>query len=314
MTSIEQLLQDNRLWRGKDCYDREHCFGQKSENDPENNRKKSISTGISALDRQLHWKGWPLHCSSELLCENWGVGELSLLVPALKQISKQRGKIAWINPPYIPYPPALAAMGINPEQCLVLHSKSKEQWWAAEQTLSSSAFAVVLSWFSQQTNSITPYRRLQAAAEKGQCLHFHFRPGTVRMHASPAKLRLYLQIKNSRLDIEILKQPGGWGGQQLTISKTDSLIFKQQSPELWPVYHDNRRRTAVENTNGIKNRYSSNHLIPRHNRSTTTQLPISSLGDVPFAGLLPGSALSIKSKLIEPPQLTLPPTKVTGTE
>ena len=171
MASVEQLLQDQRLWRGKDYPQKNHDG---------NNVSHSVSTGIPVLDRQLHWRGWPLHSSTELLCDHWGIGELSLLAPLLRHSSQQQGKIAWLNPPYIPYPPALAALGINPTQCLMLHSEDDAQWWAAEQCLNSCAFDVVLTWFNHQQSAVTAYRRLQAAATVGQCLHFHFRPSTTR--------------------------------------------------------------------------------------------------------------------------------------
>lgn len=227
MASVEQLLQDQRLWRGKDYPQKNHDG---------NNVSHSVSTGIPVLDRQLHWRGWPLHSSTELLCDHWGIGELSLLAPLLRHSSQQQGKIAWLNPPYIPYPPALAALGINPTQCLMLHSEDDAQWWAAEQCLNSCAFDVVLTWFNHQQSAVTAYRRLQAAATVGQCLHFHFRPSTTRQQASPARLRLYLHSQEGNLEVEVLKQPGGWAGQQCTVERSASLLFQQQSPQLWPAY------------------------------------------------------------------------------
>lgn len=233
MSSVEQLLNDSRLWRGKHYRD-DH--GQQSGH--------SISSGIALLDQQLHWRGWPLHSSSELLCEHWGIGELSLLTPLLKQVNHQ-GKIAWINPPYIPYAPALAAQGIKPEQCLLLYPPETDQLWVAEQVLTSSAFAVVLSWFSRQASNATPYRRLQAAAEKGRCLHFHFRPPHTKQQSSPARLRMQLSVSASQLAIEILKQPGGWAGQQLTVNRPESLLYQQQPVQQWPVYLPTRPRQQV---------------------------------------------------------------------
>ena len=108
MSSVEQLIQDSRLWRGKHYRD-----------DHSQQTGNSISSGITQLDQQLHWRGWPLHSSSELLCEHWGIGELSLLMPLLKKVSR-KGRIAWINPPFIPYSPALLSQGITPEKCLLM--------------------------------------------------------------------------------------------------------------------------------------------------------------------------------------------------
>ncbi|MEH6558099.1 MAG: translesion DNA synthesis-associated protein ImuA [Oceanicoccus sp.] len=235
MPSVEQLIQDSRLWRGKHYRD-EHS--QPSKN--------SISSGIAQLDQQLHWRGWPLHSSSELLCEHWGIGELSLLMPLLKQVSL-KGRIAWINPPFIPYPPALSAQGVIPEQCLLLYPSKPDQWWAAEQALNSSAFAIVMTWFTQQASHATPYRRLQAAAEKGHCLHFNFCPLQSKQQSSPARLRMQLSTSVSQLAIEVLKQPGGWAGQRFAIPRPESLLFKQQPVQQWPVYHSTRPSYPVIN-------------------------------------------------------------------
>ena len=235
MSSVEQLIQDSRLWRGKHYRD-----------DHSQQTGNSISSGITQLDQQLHWRGWPLHSSSELLCEHWGIGELSLLMPLLKKVSR-KGRIAWINPPFIPYSPALLSQGITPEKCLLLYPSESDQWWAAEQVLASSAFAIVMTWFTRQASNTTPYRRLQAAAEKGQCLHFHFRPLSSKQQSSPARLRIQLSSSASQLAVEVLKQPGGWSGQQLVISRPESLLFKQQAVEKWPVYHSSRPSYQVVN-------------------------------------------------------------------
>ncbi len=229
MKSIDKILEDSRVWRAKP---NRSC---------ESGQEKSISTGVSSLDRHLHWRGWPLHSSTEILCENWGSGEISLLTPVMRQLSKKKRKIAWLNPPFTPYPPALDMQGIDPTQCLVLYPELAHEWWAAEQVLSSCAFAIVLTWFSKQASNVVPYRRLQAAANKGQCLHINFRPVSTRDHSSPARLRLSLRTKEEQVLLEIIKQPGGWGGQQLSVNRPESLLFKQTSPQEWPVYQDIRR-------------------------------------------------------------------------
>ena len=229
MKTVEQLLQDPQLAQGK-------LWRAKQRSHHSHRRDHSISTGMANLDERLHWRGWPLHSTTELYCQHWGIGELQLLTPLLKQSTESGGRIAWINPPYIPYAPALAEQGIKPEQCLVLRPDAKEQWWAAEQTLASSAFTVVLTWLSQQSSKDAPFRRLQAAATRGHCLHFNFRPPQLRQQSSPARLRLHLTSTRSSLSVDIIKQPGGWGGQHLSIPRPPALLFKQQAPALWPVY------------------------------------------------------------------------------
>jgi len=73
---------------------------------------------------------------SELLTERNGIGELSLLMPALAQLSRQDDWLMLIAPPWIPYAPALAARGIRLSRLIVANTTSdKDTLWATEQSL-----------------------------------------------------------------------------------------------------------------------------------------------------------------------------------
>ena len=51
----------------------------------------------------------------ELLSEDYGIGELRLLSPALATLSSTDDRcIAWVNPPHLPYAPALQALASIP--------------------------------------------------------------------------------------------------------------------------------------------------------------------------------------------------------
>jgi hypothetical protein len=63
----------------------------------------------------------------------------------------------------------------------------------------------VLCW-PQQADDRT-LRRLQLAAETGQCLGIAMRPASAAIHASPAALRLVLETRPARL--RVLKCRGG---------------------------------------------------------------------------------------------------------
>ena len=67
-------------------------------------------TGIAGLDAQLPGGGWPRGALSEILIEHDGIGECSLVLPALAALTQARKRVVFVAPPYIPYPPALIAV------------------------------------------------------------------------------------------------------------------------------------------------------------------------------------------------------------
>ena len=104
--ALDALLKtQSALWRGRDQY----------------NNDASISTGFSALDDALPGNGWSIGCLTELMCVQQGVGELSLLLPALQRITADDQWAALINPPHIPYAPALANAGIKLDHLLIIN-------------------------------------------------------------------------------------------------------------------------------------------------------------------------------------------------
>lgn len=172
----------------------------------------SVPTGFRRLDERLPGGGWPLDTLVELLLPATGIGEVELLVPLLRALSAAGPEaarwIAWLNPPYLPYAPALAGSGLDPGRMLVVRPRAgSELPWVMEQTLRSSACAAALGW----VNAIgdTALRRLQLAAAEGRSLGLLFRPAQCRDEPSPAALRLALTAHDGSLDVEILKSRGG---------------------------------------------------------------------------------------------------------
>src|SRR5262245_30517267 len=75
---------------------------------------QTVSTGYPTLDALLADRGWPKAGLVELLSAQAGIGELRLLSPALAALSTQEQRWqVWIDPPHIPYAPALAELGID---------------------------------------------------------------------------------------------------------------------------------------------------------------------------------------------------------
>ena len=166
--ALKKLLQNNpRLWRG--CSPAPGLQG--------------LPSGYPGLDRHLPGGGWPKHALTEILLEHYGAGELKLLMPALARLSQSSsdhepestGWVAWIAPPFQPYPPALVQWGIDLSRILIVHPREgREALWAAEQALSSGNCAAVLLWSDVLSDAAS--RRLQLAAAKGRSWAIAFRP------------------------------------------------------------------------------------------------------------------------------------------
>ncbi|TDB33564.1 DNA lesion error-prone repair protein ImuA, partial [Stenotrophomonas sp. TEPEL] len=105
--------------------------------------------------------------------------------------------------PHRPHAPAWAAAGLDLAQLQIIHAAPKQALWAAEQCLRSAACAAVLCWPQQADDRAL--RRLQVAADSGQCLGFVFREARAARNPSPASLRLQLDHGQVR----VLKCRGG---------------------------------------------------------------------------------------------------------
>lgn len=145
-------------------------------------------TGHAALDALLPQGGWPRRALTELLLPADGVGELSLLLPTLARCTQQGERVAVIAPPYLPYAPAWQAAGVDLSQLRIVEAAPRDALWALEQCLRSGACAAVLGW-PQQADA-RALRRLQVAADSGQCLGFVLRDRRHAANPSPAALRL----------------------------------------------------------------------------------------------------------------------------
>jgi protein ImuA len=166
------------------------------------------ATGHAALDAELPGGGWPAAGLTELLLAAPGSGELRLLAPAMSERS-----LLWIAPPYVPYAPALAALGITLDRLAVVTPDSAaDAAWAAEQALRSGALGAVLWWEAPHGRASTlpaTLRRLHLAAMDGRTPLFALRPAAVRAQSSPAPLRLALEPAGaSQLAVDVFKRRG----------------------------------------------------------------------------------------------------------
>lgn len=165
-------------------------------------------TGHPALDALLPQGGWPRRALTELLLPVGGVGELALLLPTLARLTRAGGIVALIAPPYLPYAPAWQAAGIDLALLQVVDASPRDASWAFEQCLRSGACSAVLGWPRQA--DAQALRRLQVAADTGDCLGFALRDARHAANPSPAALRLQArQVASRGIEWWVRKCRGG---------------------------------------------------------------------------------------------------------
>lgn len=189
--ALEQILRSFQVWRGHEIAS-----------------VRARSTGYPELDGLLPGQGWPLNSLIELIPIMEGIGELRLIVPALKKICQQGRDIVFVRPPHLPYPPALSNAGLPLNRIVLIEPDNDENArWVAEQTLREGAAGAVLLW-SDSTKNLA-LRRLQLAAQESGALTFLYRSPGVLDVASPAPVRLVLSPQAGALRVEVLKARGG---------------------------------------------------------------------------------------------------------
>ncbi|KJH82650.1 translesion DNA synthesis-associated protein ImuA [Stutzerimonas stutzeri] len=189
VVALNHLLDARRLWRGQSSFV----------------STSSQPTGHAALDAALPGGGWPESALSELLIATSGIGELRLLWPTLARLTMAGERVVLVAPPYVPYPQAWMAAGVDLRQLTIVNTQGRDALWAAEQCLRSGSCGAVLCWPQQAEDRAL--RRLQVAAETGQTLAFAYRPLREAINPSPAALRLAVEAQPAQL--RILKCRGG---------------------------------------------------------------------------------------------------------
>jgi len=192
-------------------------------------RPSGLPTGFNLLDQALYQKGWPRRGLTEILLAQHGVGELQLLGKSLCELSRTKWLLL-INPPYIPYIPALIQQHIDPLRLIIVEARNlSELLWSTEQALKHAPGGAVISWLPAKGVSYQHLRKFQLASHSTDGLSILFRPlSCVGMH-SPAALRIKLMATNTGLELNVLKQPGGWSGQKILLHP-HSMIGQPQLP------------------------------------------------------------------------------------
>ena len=190
--TLARILEHPKVWRG-DAMAQAPVPG--------------LASGFAALDAALPERGWPRGGLTELLAADSGIGELSLLMPALARLSTD--ELAWlicVAPPHALYGPALDAAGVDLSRLLITSTQGRDTAWACERALETDGVGAVLAWLPEATPA--ELRRLHLAAEAAQTALFAFRPVACAAQPSPAPLRLLLGTEGERLQVRLLKRRG----------------------------------------------------------------------------------------------------------
>ncbi len=190
--AVAELLHNPLVWRGDGRARIEHA----------------VASGFAELDLELPGGGWPQGSLTELLVDHEGIGELRLLLPALGRLARSGAWIALVAPPHLPFAPAFAGAGIDPERvAVVVAGVEKDRWWAAEQVVRADSAAALLFW--PQSISDARLRRLAVAAQDTSMLAFLFTDSARAASPSPAPLRIRLSPEEGALRLDVFKRRGG---------------------------------------------------------------------------------------------------------
>lgn len=217
-----ELVRLSRLgvWRGEDWESgRDHNGG---------GAVPSVqASGYGVLDAELPGGGWPVGAMSEVLLPQHRHPEWLLLGTVLGQVLKAgaQQRAVLVMPPFEVFTPVLQMSGVAAAQlCCIApegraaavagkrkHDKGADSVdmkavWACEQALRCRDVRAVLAWLPQAPSAAL--RRLQLLAAQQRQLLWVFRPEHLRDQASPAPLRLALQMQEKQLLVQILKRRG----------------------------------------------------------------------------------------------------------
>ncbi len=229
------------------------------------NAHNILKTGHKPLDEVI--QGWRLGLTTEIGLDKAGVGELRLLLPAIKALQKSPSgakQVLWIAPPLMPFAPALVKAGLDLNFLHIVQTQClKDTLWACEQALSSGSCAATICWTNNQPLKNREIRRLQLAAEQHNTWHVLFRNRRFLEQSSVSNMRLQISNnKRSQLNVKVIKQPNSWGGQSCTLSLRPHYENWQRLPvELLPVPQCQRQTKQTANVGVISGNKSKVTLI-----------------------------------------------------
>jgi protein ImuA len=174
---------------------------------------RAVPSGFAPLDAQLPGHGWPRRALTELMLPHPGVGEVRLLAPCLTALQREGRLVMLFDPPTALSAWALAALGFEVEQLLIIHTRARlipgsDSLWALEQALKSGHVGAVLAWLPPRLRA-DRLRRLQLAAHTHDGPAFALRELAAQQRPSAAPLRLALRPAGpDALALRLLKRRG----------------------------------------------------------------------------------------------------------
>lgn len=212
--NLPDILQRTDIWRGGTTLP-----------------ARALPSGFTGLDALLPGGGLPRGALTEIVIAREGIGELSLLLPALARATEDERWLVFVAPPHVPYAPALARAGVNLARVLIVHPRNaQEGLWAVEQALRAGTASMVLAWLAHADPKAL--RRLQLAAEAGDSLGVLYRSARGIDETSPVALRLKLEpasLEGARVAVNILKRRGGWPTGPVMV-EVDHVVARPLSP------------------------------------------------------------------------------------
>jgi hypothetical protein len=205
----------------------------------------TLPSGFAALDAELPGSGWPRGALTEILADDTGVGECSLLLPALVRMREEGRWALLVAPPHAVHGPAWAASGVDLARVVVVApansstcssasspasspARQRDALWAAEHALASGAVGAVLCWAKQV--DAAHIRRLQVAAAGSGTLAFLFRPLRARGESSAAALRLVVSAgAGGMLAVDLIKRRGTPCGRTLQLAVPRPLPWRGET-------------------------------------------------------------------------------------
>ena len=173
----------------------------------------AVPSGFAALDAQLPGRGWPRRALTELLLPHPGIGEIRLLASSLVATQEAGRLVMLFDPPTELSALALAALGFDVEQLLIINTRSRvipgsDSLWALEQALKSGHVGAVLAWLPPRLRA-ERLRRLQLAAHAHDGPAFVLRELSAMQRPTAAPLRLALRASGADvLAVRVLKRRG----------------------------------------------------------------------------------------------------------
>jgi protein ImuA len=168
----------------------------------------------------------------ELLLQQPGIGEMQLLRPALKALTRTQ-RVALVQPPHLPQIAAWSWWGLPSERLLwVKTSRTADALWTAEQILRNGSCGALLLW--QTLVRAEALRRLHLAAQSSETVFWMLRPLASVEDASPSPLRMGLRPARGGIDVDILKRRGPQSAAPVFVKLDDMPTATSPEPTEMP--------------------------------------------------------------------------------